>query len=110
VHAGGKLAVRPAAVSPHRGRGPPGADGGAVDLTLPPAARRVPAIMVRKIHPWAAAIVAALVIGSSPSARAQKHPYYDDTGTLSWHTTFAAAKAAAKRADKLIFVEVGAKT
>jgi hypothetical protein len=43
-------------------------------------------------------------------AAAQKHPLYDDKGTLPWQTTFAAAKEAARKADKLIFVEVGTKT
>ena len=41
---------------------------------------------------------------------AQKHPHYNDGGTLAWFTTFAAAKEAARKVDKLIFVEVGAKT
>jgi len=41
---------------------------------------------------------------------AQKHPHYNDRGTLAWFTTFAAAKEAARKADKLIFMEVGAKT
>jgi hypothetical protein len=44
------------------------------------------------------------------TALAQRHPHFDDKGTLQWHTTFAAAKEAARKADKLIFVEVGAKT
>ncbi len=43
-------------------------------------------------------------------AVAQKHPHYDDKGTLQWHTTFDAAKEAARKAEKLIFVEVGANT
>jgi len=38
---------------------------------------------------------------------AQRHPHFDDGGTLSWHTTLAAAKEAAKKADKLVFVEYG---
>ena len=44
------------------------------------------------------------------AAAAQKHPHYNDGGTLPWFTTFAAAKEAARKADKLIFMEVGAKT
>ncbi|HEU4420632.1 MAG TPA: hypothetical protein VFT55_16960 [Planctomycetota bacterium] len=44
------------------------------------------------------------------AAAAQKHPHYNDGGTLAWFTTFAAAKEAARNADKLIFMEVGAKT
>ena len=66
--------------------------------------------MTRTAQPWTAALVAALAIGSSATARAQRHPHYDDRDTLAWFTTFAAAKEAARKADKLIFVEVGTKT
>ena len=61
-------------------------------------------------HPIALAttLLAATVLVAA--AAAQKHPYFDDQGTLAWSTTFAAAKEAAKKADKLILVEVGAKT
>ncbi|MEQ1632626.1 MAG: thioredoxin family protein [Planctomycetota bacterium] len=38
---------------------------------------------------------------------AQRHPHFDDGGTLAWQTTFAAAKEAAAKADKLIFVQYG---
>ena len=38
---------------------------------------------------------------------AQKHPHFDDGGALQWQTTSASAKEAAKKADKLIFVEYG---
>ncbi len=44
------------------------------------------------------------------AALAQRHPLYDDKGTLAWHTKLADAKAAAAKADKLILVEVGTKT
>jgi hypothetical protein len=54
-----------------------------------------------------AAVLATFLTGP---ASAQKHPHYDDQGTLQWHTTFAAAKEDARKADKLIFVEVGATT
>jgi hypothetical protein len=43
-------------------------------------------------------------------ALAQRHPLYDDQGTLVWHTKLDAAKAAARESDKLIFVEIGTKT
>ena len=46
----------------------------------------------------------------APAATAQRHPHFDDKGTLAWHTSMDAAKAAARAADKLILVEVGTKT
>jgi hypothetical protein len=52
-------------------------------------------------------ILFAVALLAAPSVLAQKHPHFDDRGTLAWHTTFAAANAAAKTADKLIFVEYG---
>jgi len=56
-------------------------------------------------------LVAALVLGTSATlARAQRHPLYDDGGTLAWSTTLDAGKQAARKAGKLIFVEVGTKT
>jgi hypothetical protein len=41
------------------------------------------------------------------NVRAQRHPHFDDGGALAWHTKLAAAKAAAKKAEKLVFVEYG---
>ena len=38
---------------------------------------------------------------------AQAHPHFNDGGTLSWYTTLAEAQAAAKKADKLVFIEYG---
>jgi hypothetical protein len=35
------------------------------------------------------------------------HPHFDDHGTLSWHTSFAAAQAQARADGKLIFIEFG---
>jgi hypothetical protein len=55
-----------------------------------------------------ATVVSATTLLSA--AAAQKHPHYNDGGTLAWFTSFAAAKEAARKADKLIFVEVGANT
>lgn len=37
----------------------------------------------------------------------QPHPHFDDRGTLSWHTTWKSALAAAKAENKRIFVEFG---
>ena len=37
----------------------------------------------------------------------QRHPHFDDAGTLQWQTTLVAAKAEARKADRLIFVEYG---
>lgn len=36
-----------------------------------------------------------------------KHPHFDDRGTLDWHTDFAQALAAARSANKLVFIEFG---
>ena len=49
----------------------------------------------------------ALATFLAGGALAQRHPHFDDGGALAWQTTFAAAKEAAKKADKLIFVEYG---
>jgi len=60
---------------------------------------------------WISAIASVLVVTASAStAAAQRHPHYDDGGTLAWQTTLAAGQEAARKADKIIFVEVGAKT
>ena len=40
-------------------------------------------------------------------ASAQRHPHFDDGGTLAWHTKLAEAMAAAKAADRVILVEYG---
>lgn len=51
-----------------------------------------------------AAVAGAILL---TTAAAQKHPHFDDKGALAWQTKFSDAKAAAKVADKLIFVEYG---
>lgn len=56
-------------------------------------------------YPFPAAFALSLLL-PSPAA-AQKHPHFDDGGALRWHTKLDAAKAAAKVADQLIFVEYG---
>lgn len=56
------------------------------------------------INPWSRALVALLAMGPLSS---QRHPHFDDGGALEWHTTLAAAKAAAGNSDKLIFVQYG---
>jgi len=40
---------------------------------------------------------------------AQAHPHFDDHGTLAWFGRLADAKAAAKKANKLVFIEYGRK-
>lgn len=35
------------------------------------------------------------------------HPHFDDRGTLSWFTSWRAARAAAETEKKLIFIEMG---
>lgn len=53
------------------------------------------------------AAVAVLVHALIATVAAQKHPHFDDKGTLQWQTTFDAAKAVAKNADRVIFVQYG---
>ncbi|MBI5431694.1 MAG: thioredoxin family protein [Planctomycetes bacterium] len=38
---------------------------------------------------------------------ARRHPHFDDQGTLDWYTTWADAAAAAKRENKLVFIDMG---
>ncbi len=35
------------------------------------------------------------------------HPHFDDRGTMSWHTRWDDALAAAKTENKLVFIEMG---
>ena len=35
------------------------------------------------------------------------HPHFDDHGTLDWHARWAEAAAAAKRENKLVFIDMG---
>jgi hypothetical protein len=37
----------------------------------------------------------------------RRHPHFDDRGTLSWHTSWKDAVAAAKAENKKIFIEMG---
>lgn len=37
----------------------------------------------------------------------KRHPHFDDKGTLSWHTRFKDALAAAKAEKKHVFIEMG---
>jgi hypothetical protein len=55
-------------------------------------------------------LLTACMGSATAGARTQGHPHFDDGGTLQWYTTFAEAKAAAEKADKLIFIEFGRKT
>lgn len=57
------------------------------------------------------AVLLPLLVGAffAANAVAQGHPHFDDGGTLAWSTKFAEAKAAAKKQDKLVFVEYGRK-
>ncbi len=52
-----------------------------------------------------AVIVAAVAIAGD--AAKGRHPHFNDQGALSWSTKLAEAQAAAKTADKLIFIEYG---
>ncbi|MCR9247439.1 MAG: hypothetical protein NXI31_20605 [bacterium] len=52
--------------------------------------------------------ISVLVLGlAAANVEAQKHPHFDDRGALEWHTGLAAAKAAARQQQKLVFVEYG---
>jgi hypothetical protein len=51
------------------------------------------------------ALVSLVLAGDPP--KAAPHPRFDDRGTLSWSTKLDDAKAAAKTAGKLIFIEYG---
>ncbi len=57
----------------------------------------------------ASAAIAALSISgvAGDAVKPAPHPRFDDKGTLSWSTKLADAKAAAKAAGKLIFIEYG---
>ena len=69
------------------------------------------AIMIRLARTWTVAVLAAIAVaGSTALATAQRHPNFDDGGTLAWHNKFDLAKDAARKTSKLIFVEVGTKT
>jgi hypothetical protein len=59
------------------------------------------------MRPSLAAITFLACAPLGAGATAQKHPHFDDQGTLAWHTKLADAKAAAAAADKLIFIEYG---
>ena len=50
-------------------------------------------------------IVALTLLACPACAAPQEHPHFDDGGTLTWFKTLDEAKAAAKQADRLIFVE-----
>jgi hypothetical protein len=52
-----------------------------------------------------AAFALAGLAGDAP--KSAPHPRFDDKGTLSWSTKLDDAKAAAKTAGKLIFIEYG---
>ena len=52
-------------------------------------------------------LAALTLLANAAIAAPQGHPHFQDGGTLSWHQTLAAAKAAAKAADKMILVEYG---
>jgi hypothetical protein len=53
--------------------------------------------------------LAAFALGglAGDPPKAVPHPRFDDRGTLSWSTKLDDAKAAAKTAGKLIFIEYG---
>lgn len=51
-----------------------------------------------------------LAIAGSAAAGGDKphgHPHFNDGGTLRWYTNLADAQAAAKKANKIVFIEYG---
>lgn len=49
-----------------------------------------------------------LAAGSAGAGdKARPHPHFEDGGVIPWYTSLAEAKAAAKKQDKLIFIEYG---
>lgn len=52
---------------------------------------------------------AALLGAGLSTADADRHPYFDDEGTLDWHRGYSSAESAARAQNKLIFVEYGRK-
>ena len=53
-------------------------------------------------------MLAAAAAGGGKSK--SQHPYFDDQGTLRWYDDLGAARSAAKREGKLVFVELGRET
>jgi hypothetical protein len=62
--------------------------------------------MTSMLHRTAGVCVLAVLAGAAVAAP-QGHPHFNDGGTLAWHQTLAAAKTAAKAADRVILVEYG---
>lgn len=56
------------------------------------------------------ALPLGIALAVAGAAIAQAHPHFDDKGTLPWSTTMKEAKDAAKKADKMIFLEYGRAT
>ena len=54
-----------------------------------------------------AALVFAGDAAKTAPAAVSTHPHFNDGGTLAWSKKLADAQAAAKAADKLIFIEYG---
>jgi hypothetical protein len=54
----------------------------------------------------AAAVLSLSVLALAGDAKT-KHPHFDDKGTLHWFTKVADAQAAAKKQDRLVFIEYG---
>jgi hypothetical protein len=59
-----------------------------------------------------AAAAILVLAGGAPAAdlKPNRHPRYDDRGTLSWSTRLADAQQAAKSSGKIIFIEFGGST
>jgi len=50
------------------------------------------------------AIAGALLAGDG---KKNGHPHFDDKSTLAWHTELKKAQAAARKENKVVFIEFG---
>jgi hypothetical protein len=64
---------------------------------------------MQRLHLAAVLAVAAFfpVAGATAGPSGSSHPHFDDSGTLPWSSSLAAAQSAARAQGKLIFVEYG---
>jgi hypothetical protein len=53
------------------------------------------------------AVVVALAAGAAAKDKQERHPHFDDQGTIPWHVALATASAAARKEGKLVFIEYG---
>lgn len=54
-----------------------------------------------------AAVLILVAGGAGAGDNARPHPHFEDGGVIPWYTSLAEARAAAKKQDKLVFIEYG---